>query len=310
MIRTHRALAATFVGAATLICGCAGNGAGGGGALDARPDASLPSYEEVASRYNDRASLLGRVWARAVVEMRFLDAEGRRKREQGEGHLQFVAPARFALSVGKLGEVIVYLGCDEQRFWWFERGDADRVSVCRHANAGAPCAEGAGLPAHPLEIIDLMGVLELPLRGGRVQRSTRGEIVVDLPGRGSGPDGPGAGGFTRIALDPTTYEPTLIGVYARGNAKPLLLARLEEYANVQIAGRGSIAPRMASRVVITHAESDTEIRLSLAGMTDGVREGRIPSEAFDLQALLRVFSPAEVRVLDAACPNPALSSGR
>jgi len=305
--RARRAFLAALVGSGSLLAGCANNGGAQNGALDARPDASLPSYEEVASRYNERASLLGRIWARAVVEMRFVDANGRRKREQGEGHLQFIAPARFALSVGKLGEVIVYLGCDEQRFWWFERGDADRVSVCRHANAGSPCAESVGLPAQPLEIIDLMGVLEFPVRGGRVQRSMRGEIVIDLPARGAGA---AAGGFTRVALDPSTYEPVLIGVYQRGGAQPVLLARLEEYQNVQIAGRGGIAPRMASRIVITHAESDTEIRLSLAGMTDGVREGRIPPEAFDLQALLRAFSPADVRVLDAACPSPALSSGR
>lgn len=290
---------------AGALTGCAGTNGEGREAISVRADASLPSYEEVAERYNERASLLGRLWARAVVEMRFIDDQGRRKREQGEGHLQFVAPARFALSVGKLGEVIVYLGCDEQRFWWFERADADRVSVCRHANAGAPCAQSIGLPAYPLEIIELMGVLELPLRGGRVQRSARGEIVVDIPSRAGF-----AGAFTRIALDPVRFEPTMIGVYAPGSAQPVLLARLEEYDNVQIAGRGSVPPRVASRVVITHAQSDTEIRLSLAGMTDGVREGRLPPEAFDFDALRRAFAPGEVRVLDAACPNPALSSGR
>lgn len=294
------ALLAAMLGAA--LPGCAGAGSREG--IEARPDDALPSYEEVAARYNQRASLLSRLWARAVVEMRYLDAEGARKREQGEGHLQFVAPSRFALSVGKLGEVIVYLGCDDQRFWWFERGDADRVSVCRHANANQPCAESVGLPARPLEIIDLMGVLPMPPRGGRVQRSLRGEIVVDLPSRYGG------GGFTRIAIDPNRYEPTMIGLYAPGEAQPSLLARLEEYENVQIAGRGGIAPRVASRMVITHAASDTEIRLSLAAMTDGVRERRLPDDAFDLAALMDAFAPREVRVLDAACPTPALPSGR
>lgn len=297
-----RGLRAALVGAAIVVGGCAGTASRTG--IDVRPDASLPSYEEVAARYNERASLLGRVWARAVVELRYVDGEGSRRREQGEGHLQFIAPSRFALSVGKLGEVIVYLGCDEQRFWMFERADADRVSISRHANAGAPCADDIGLPARPLEIIDLMGVLELPLRGGRVQRSARGEIVVDLPSR------VGTGGFTRVAIASNGQEPTMIGVYANGAAQPTLLARLEEYENVQIAGRGGIAPRVASRIVITHAESDTEIRLSLAAMTDGVRERRLPPEAFDFDALVRAFAPSDVRVLDAACPVPALSTGR
>ncbi len=302
MNRTRTGALGAILGASLIVGGCADTSSRS--QIDVRPDASLPSYEEIAARYNERASLLGRVWARAVVEMRYVDAEGARKREQGEGHMQFVAPSRFALSVGKLGEVIVYLGCDEQRFWMFERADADRVSISRHANAGAPCAQDIGLPARPLEIIELMGVLELPLRGGRVQRSARGEIVVDLPSRG------GTGGFTRIALADNGQEPTMIGVYATGASQPTLLARLEEYDNVQIAGRGGIPPRVASRIVITHAASDTEIRLSLAGMTDGVRERRLPPEAFDFDALMRAFAPSEVRVLDAACPSPALSSGR
>lgn len=293
---------AALVVASGIVVGCADTSSRT--RIDVSPDSTLPSYEEIAARYNERASLLGRLWARAVVEMRYFDAEGARKREQGEGHLQFIAPTRFALSVGKLGEVIVYLGCDEQRFWMFERADADRVSISRHANAGAPCADDIGLPARPLEIIELMGVLELPLRGGRVQRSARGEVVVDIPSRG------GTGGFTRIALANNGQEPTMIGVYAPGASQPMLLARLEEYDNVQISGRGGVPPRVASRMVITHAESDTEIRLSLAAMTDGVRERRLPPEAFDFDALMRAFAPSDIRVLDAACPAPALSSGR
>lgn len=262
-------------------------------------DASLPSYEDVAAGYNARAAELQRLWARAVVELRYVDAEGRRKREQGEGHLQFAGPSRLALSIGKLGEVVVYLGCDSQRFWWFERGDASRVSLARHENAGSECARDLGLPAQPLEIIELMGVTLLPERGGRVHRSTRGELVIDAP--------TGAG-YRRLALDPRTYEPTMIGVYARDAQQPTLLARLEEYGNVQIAGRGGIPPRVASRLVITHAESDTEIRINLAAMSDGVRQGRIPDEAFDFDALRAAFSPREIIVLDAACARPAMSS--
>lgn len=262
-----------------------------------KADASLPSYEEIAARHNERAALLQRLWARAVVEFRYIDADGRRKREQGEGHLQFAAPSRFALSVGKLGEIVVYLGCDSQRFWWFERGDASRVSIARHENVGTACADDLGLPAHPLEIIELMGVTALPATGGRVQRSARGEIVVDAPTRA---------GFRRLALDPRTLELVMIGVYASGAAQPTLLARLEEYDNVEIAGRGGIPPRAASRLVITHSTTDTEIRINLAAMTDGVRQGRIPDEAFDFDTLRSAFGPREILVLDASCPRPAL----
>jgi hypothetical protein len=297
-----RVVSSSLVGVCTILAGCAGTEHADN--IDVRADAELPSYESLAARYNERAALLGRVWARAVVEMRFVDAEGRRKREQGEGHFQFIAPNRFALSVGKLGEVIVYLGCDDERFWLFERGDADRLSVCRHENAGTACSDSIGLPARPLEIIDLMGVLELPARGGKVRRSTRGEIVIDIP------TSAGAGGFTRLAMDESRLEPSMIGIYAAGAAQPVLLARLEEYDNVQIAGRGGIPPRVASRIIITHDESDTEIRLWLAAMTDGVREGRLPPEAFNLDSLINAFNPREIRVLDAACPTPALSSGR
>ena len=101
----------------------------------------------------------------------------------------------------------------------------------------------------------------------------------------------------------------MIGVYAPGESQPMLLARLEEYANIDIAGRGGVPPRIPSRLIITHSTTDTEIRINLAGMTDGVRQGRIPDEAFDFDALRSAFAPREVVVLDARCARPALPVG-
>jgi len=284
---------------ASLPAGCGGGSRAAAPASDAGRAAGV-AYGELASAHNARASRLGRLWARAAVQLKYTDREGVARREQGEGHLQVIQPSRLALSVGKLGEVLFWLGSDERMFWWFELGESSRASVALHENATRACAGELALPVHPLDLLDLLGVTALPSSSpSGVKVDGAGRLVVDVPARL---------GARRVFFDPGTRRPVRVELWRAGDRSPVIRAELSEYERVDVPGEGGVDPRAASRVRVRHLESGSEMVLFLSDMTDGSRSGRLEPIAFDFGGLLDAHAPGEVVVLDEACPTSATRS--
>ncbi|TVQ61924.1 MAG: hypothetical protein EA379_05795 [Phycisphaerales bacterium] len=262
-------------------------------------DAPAPAYLETARAYNERANRLERVWARAVVEVRYVDQDGRRRSEQGDGHLQLLAPDRLALSLGKLGEMVLYLGCDDTRHWLFERGEPTRVAVGLHENLGRPCARSLGLPAHPLDIIDLLGVTPLPERegAGRTSWARDGTLAVETPGRL---------GTLRVLIDPATHLPVRMEMLDAPGGEAWLTADLQNHERLAVRA-AAFGPHIATRIIIRHAESDTELRVNLYDPSDGIVRGRIAEDVFDFEYLLDALNAGEVDVLDEDCQQAAIA---
>lgn len=284
-----RSLGLTLVVCGPILQGCAS---------PQRASVETPADSEVVARYNERASRLGRVWARAVVTLEYTDEDGRRRNEQGEGHLQLAQPDRIALSVGKLGEILVYLGCDSKRYWWFDMaGDESFVALGLHENVGRPCSRELPIEAHPLDIIDLLGVTPLPAEARIVGTSPDG-IVVDSPGRL---------GRLRLNLDPSSLMPRRIELFENGSeTEASLVATLSDDQNVELRGVGGFFPRMASRIEIDHTASESSISISLYDHADGEIRGRIPDSAFDFATLTDAFGPELIAVLDKDCDRSAV----
>lgn len=321
--RTQRGAALALLAAA--LAGCAAPRKGAAPVATA-PQSGAPSpqqveaYDDIATRWNARAADLARIWARAVVQIEFIDADGDRRNEQGEGHLQLIQPAQFALSIGKLGEVMLWLGADASRYWVIEPGDASRASVGSDATLGLPCHRSLGLPAHPLDILDLMGVTPLPLKAEVASRNlappwaTRTRdgrlLVVEAPGRLA---------RRRMFLDPETLLPRRIQLFASDRPSQvesaMITADLTDPEPVTLRDRGGFFPRVASRIAIVHTESDTRIVLHLSDMSDGRdRSGRLSPRVFDFDSLTSAFGIARVDRLDADCdrlasPAPAEGAG-
>ena len=123
-----------------------------------QPDAPaepLPTYEEVQARADERVGALDRFWATAVVGLKYVDAEGKSRRQQGEGHFQIVKPANVALTVGKLGEMYLVLGCDDDQFWWIERLEESVAYVGDQAGARDLALRRMGVPVLPTDLLML-----------------------------------------------------------------------------------------------------------------------------------------------------------
>lgn len=285
-----RAMVSGVVGGA--LCGCAGEpppvetGQAGQALAPAETEALLATMRE-------RARALSRLWARATVEVRFTDEKGRKRWEQGDGHLQFVSPSRFALSVGKFGEDALYLGCDEEVFWVFERGKDSSVALCRHENAGTECAKALALPASPGLLLHALGLEAPEPMSVAPTPSGREAIVVSR-----------AGGDAMLALtvDRASGEPR--SGLLRGRAGSAVAITLEKFEAIDVVGPRFVPPRVPTRVVIRDTATGDELRLFLADATNGKPE-QLPDEAFDLAFLVDAFAPERVIVLDRDCERPA-----
>jgi|GEM_PF-1013251 len=266
-----------------------------------------PSYDEVAQRWNTRTNDLSRIWARAVVQIRYVDADGKRHNEQGEGHLQLVQPSDFALSIGKLGEVLLWLGSDASRYWLIEPGDASHASVGAHATLGMACHKSLGLPAHPLDMLDLMGVTALPtLAGAQAAGREAPWVTLTRDAQLLVVEAPARFGRRRMFLDPVTLLPRRIQLFpsvqvSPGDA-PAISADLTNPAPVKLRTRGGFFPRVASRIEIDHPASDTHIVLHLTDLSDGRDQaGRLSPRVFDFNSLTSAFAVSDIEQLDADC---------
>ncbi len=288
---------ALLASAAVLLTSCKTNKASDGAVIDRGP---APSYQQVAAQHNRRANRLSRIWANATVRFTYLDENQKSHTEQGEGHFQFRAPDNFALSIGKLSEVLFWIGSDSDRYWFFQMYEGDRVTVGRNENIDHPCSADLGLPASPIDMIDLLGITPLdPGAPGATSWSLNGKwLVVDAPGRIA---------WRRLFLDPDTMLPARVDLYNPSDTtEPFVTSMIELNDRVELDGVGGFMPKAPSRLQIDHASSGTSIRLFLHRMNDGKTNDRLSDAVFDFNTLVEAFGPTEFFVLDADCPNPAL----
>ena len=285
---------------ASLLClsGCAsldplvGQHEGAAQREPARPrsERAGPAYEEIAAIYNERVAPAESLWARASIRVDGRDAEGGRLREQAEGHLQIERPRRLALSIGKLGETHLYLGSNDEVYWWMDLIDKDEPFVIfgRHERVTPEKASQLGVPVHPLDLIDAIALSPLPEAGpgsGAAWTSDGKELVVRAPGRW---------GARRMWLDPDTFEPRRVEI-EDDRGELLLAAELSRYEHVRKQGDATIRLRLATRYEIQTAGLDATVRINL--FEPKIRA--IRPIAFDLPRLLASYRVEQAWDLDA-----------
>lgn len=283
------------VGLAALACAwmlVLGGCAGGGGA-EREPTArerlgEPPSYQAVRDVYNTRVDGLERLWARAVVSVSGSDAEGSPFREQGEGHLQVVRPDRVSLTAGKLGKPLFIYGSNNDSSWWIDRSGDESVAVIGpHAGLTRDDYAALGLPVHPLELVELLGITPLPEEDRPLIWSRDGTMAGFLT--------EGVLGYRLTWIDPETFDPLRISLLdARG--EPLVAAMLTEFEGARIDGDATRRPRVATRVTVEVAGTDLSVRVSL----NEPRNRRIDRRNFDGESLLNIYDVDRVERLGPA----------
>ena len=259
-----------------------------------RARGDVPDYAEVARRYNSNLEHLDRLWSRSIVEMRWTDEDGRRQFEQGEGHFIYMAPDRVALTVGKLGNVMLWAGSNHEQYWMFDLRERGIAHHGRHENANRPCSRELPLPVQPRAVPHLLGLLPLDESVADAAPSVervQGYNVIEPPGT-----------RLRMMLHPDTALPVRVDLTdERGEA--VVIAQLDRHDYMEIDGVARLAsPRIATRATVHAVGEEAELSLTLSDVTDARRFDRIDERVFDLVFLMRRHDAAEVIDLDAACP--------
>lgn len=250
----------------------------------------LPTYDEIVERYNANLAGLDQLWSTSVVAVRWTDEDGDRQFEQGEGNFIYGGPQRVALTVGKLGNTILWAGSNEQRYWLFDLRDRGVGHVGAHANVGRPCTRQLPVPVSSANVPHLLGLLPLATGEGEVG-TVRGYLAV-RPAELN----------VRMLLHPQTYLPVRVDLLdERGES--VVIVRLSEHEPVEMQGRPRAAgARVATRTEFYVLQEDAQLSLRLNNMVGGERVEKVNPRAFDFDALLRAYSPAEVIDLDEDCP--------
>lgn len=258
-------------------------------------EAALPTYAEVYAKAEERVGALDRFWAIAVVGLRYRDAEGEARREQGEGHLQVVRPSHVALTIGKLGETYLLLGCDAERFWWIERLETRRAYVGGQEGARNLALERVGVPVLPTDVLVLADMVRWPEPGsgyaGRVVRADEaGLLAVEFEESGR---------VRRVTLTRNVFDPVGVELFAEDGA---LVARSELSQHQRVDNRIEplLAQRVPSRINIDVPSAESRIELNLSRME--ISERRPKALVFDLDELIERFGIDEVIRLEEVGP--------
>jgi hypothetical protein len=295
---------AFVVAAGLVLAGCAHTGASGAGVPREEVVRLEPAEADaVIAAWNARVERLERYWARVTIVVDAVDQTGEAVREQAEGHLQIERPRNVALSLGKLGETYLYLGSNEERYWWIDAVDRDaRTAITgRHDRITAAKAARLGVPVHPLELIEVIGLMPVPA-GAVVERGrvAEGDGVVDLVTRAPG------GGAIRRVLDPETFLPIRIEVFDRTGE--VVLSALHEAPQIARVGDDLRArPIVPGRLIVDAPTVPATVRLAMYDAENKL----IRAIAFDYDRLLRSFRVGDVRDLDReAAGDPARGGER
>jgi len=255
-------------------------------------DGPPPTLQAVESAYNARVAGLDRMWARAIVRFQSIDQDGNEIDEQGEGHLQLVQPRNLYFTVGKLGEPAFELGSNDERYWWIDiRNKSARIGA--HAKATPTLAGRAGLPVHPLDLIELLGITPVKLRTAPRWSVDGRTVEVTVPGRW---------GDRLLRLDPERLEPVEIELRDKAGG-PLAVARLTEYEGAIVAGKVSLVVRVAARVFVDVPATSTQVTLWLRDPEN--RGAKIKARAFSFESLAQEYGVKSVGSIDQPSTAPA-----
>lgn len=244
----------------------------------------LPTYDEVAQRFNARVARLHRVWSRVNLTLRSETEDGASV-DRAEGYLQVELPDRTALSVMKLGEHYFYFGSDGELYWWLDMSDRDRkVALYGLLSEATPeLVAQLGLPVHPRELLDLFAITPLPPDPAAkvTWDGERGLLLVRTEG---------LWGPRLLWLDPVLLAPQRVELLGARGDVVRAECEMDRYISVPVQGEGRVPPKMASQYRVEFPEQNSKLTLELYGAANK----DISPRAFDFSGLVEAYGIDEV----------------
>jgi hypothetical protein len=287
-----RALAMCLIVSASMLCGCKSTPKD-----DAQSPKPAPTYEEIARAQNGRVEVLKRLYAPGAIELRWRDRDGNHF-ESCRMELWVQLPRNTALRVEKLGEVLLWLGSNDERYWLFQMTGKQKVLRVGHHDAAFAGEQESALNVRPLALLDLMSLTPLP-----ADLSPPPEVTFDARHRAWAIKTQGRGGPMRMYFDPQTLLPSRVETLSPFG-KPVLWSSLKRYESATMKGMSPLAfPRLATNIDIETAPDQQAAAPdnALAGTVkiaienaSGAVDDAVLARVFDLHRLVRGFNPSRI----------------
>ncbi len=253
----------------------------------ARPT-NMPTYAELASRHNERIGDIDRLWARAVIEVRWKDETGKSRLEQGEGHVILEPPNKAAMTIGKVGLTKLWAGSNDTHLWLFDELDGKKVYIGRHDGKNDPLPpeaveKPAPFPVRPVDMARLLGILPLPPALADPRRVPpvewrEGRFVVE-------PADQALRYYFNIHYRIDRVE--LLDSFFR----PIIVARMiGEPQRMEIENK-AVGPYISTRIEVTTPGKDGNMILHLYDATNAPR--KFDPELFDLESHMKRLKPEQ-----------------
>jgi hypothetical protein len=261
------------------------------------PPEPLKATEAVAliEAHNRRVELLSQVWARGVIEFRWLDEAGEEHTEpQVNARLWLDLPRRTALRAEKLDEVLLWLGSDDGHYWMFDLMSEETVLyVGRHAGP-EPGAGRAPLLIRPLALVDLLGLMPIPVPEiDDASPDAPGWFSFDAGRDACIIDAPGGGGRMRIYLDRSSGLPVRVETLSR-DGRVLLFSELGRHRSVPVPGTSRAAlPKMPTLIDLADPEGTVSVKLALDEPSGDI-EDQPWDRVFALSRLVEALRPERI----------------
>ena len=294
----------TLLGLAAVLPGCKGPEKAEEDTPAVEIAQPLPTYADLAAAERARTEGLGRLWARVAAQIRFPEEPGGPIREeQVEGHLQIEQPGKVAVSLGKLSEILIYLGSDGERSFLLDLlNKDDRVAVVYPAGELELGSADGVLAFDPADLPGLLALAPLPdrddleVRKGPDRRPNT--VVVTIPD----PRGDRRVYFDRDELRPVAVELDR-GVTAEGQTGTVI-AELSGYDSVSVRGQAELRPRAPMQITVKVPAA----RVELAFWLSDAQNRPIRAVAFDVDKLSEVYRVDRTLVPADPSSGPAVGS--
>jgi hypothetical protein len=260
-------------------------------------DRPTPSYTELVKQYNAEVERLDRVWASTEVHLRWKDREGKTQSEHGDGTLIIVRPKNVALTIGKLGNTLLWAGSNEDGYWLFDKRENSKVFFGRHRFVDKPCSRSLPMPVQPEAVPYLLGTMPLeatPAPQGEAVATYNGYFLIEPLGLN-----------VRLWLHPQTARPKRVDLLDDDGRKVISAILREPWpvdqADVERAQWPLMAHETQIYVLDRDAETEASVRLELQSASDGEDDDKIKPQVFDFDTLMQVHEPGQAIDLDADC---------
>ncbi len=279
--RSAPLLAAGFVIASWLGPGCAGTPG-----LDGEPPPDPPpAYAELAAAHNSRIERLRQVHATGVIELWWSDENGRHH-EQCRAQLWLELPRKTALRMEKLGEVLLWIGSDDARDWFFDGLDrGETVLYVGDHDAARLVPDRAALVTNPFAMLDLMGLVPLPSPRGPGDPA----VAYDADHDAWRVQVPGLGGRMRVFFDRSTRRPKRVEALLEDGAV-VATSDLGRYESVEQTGVAPLdRPKFPTKVDILQPPGADRVWLRF-----DPPQSTINARIFELDRLIQALRPDRV----------------